>query len=183
MHVFPHTAETTSLPPPPNNNMLLAPLACAQSQNWRRTTAVWARWSKASQSEWLRFYASGFGLWGHFHSKVPLDPSLAVSWIHTCWLTPKLLTYNGSVSLVTTSLTAGSNTHNNKPPGGDGQTGDAGEGRGGKVKVIYMIIIGPMVVNPTTWYMEHRGNWGSPPALLSEGGGKHLTYTFSRSNK
>jgi hypothetical protein len=26
---------------------------------------------------------------------------------------------------------AGSNTHNNQPPGGDGQTGDAGEGTGG----------------------------------------------------
>lgn len=28
-------------------------------------------------------------------------------------------------------LNAGSNTHNNGAPGGDGQTGDAGEGRGG----------------------------------------------------
>ncbi len=26
----------------------------------------------------------------------------------------------------------GSNTHNNQNPGGDGQTGDAGEGTGGK---------------------------------------------------
>ena len=26
----------------------------------------------------------------------------------------------------------GSNTHNNGNPGGDGQTGDAGEGRGGQ---------------------------------------------------
>ena len=29
-------------------------------------------------------------------------------------------------------LSPGSNTHNNGNPGGDGQTGDAGEGRGGK---------------------------------------------------
>ena len=27
----------------------------------------------------------------------------------------------------------GSNTHNNGNPGGDGQTGDAGEGTGGKI--------------------------------------------------
>ena len=27
----------------------------------------------------------------------------------------------------------GSNTHNNRAPGGDGQTGDAGEGTGGEV--------------------------------------------------
>lgn len=29
----------------------------------------------------------------------------------------------------------GSNTHNNGNPGGDGQTGDAGEGKGGKIMV------------------------------------------------
>ena len=28
----------------------------------------------------------------------------------------------------------GSNTHNNQPNGGDGQTGDAGEGQGGELK-------------------------------------------------
>ena len=31
--------------------------------------------------------------------------------------------------------TLGSNTHNNNPPGGDGQTGDDGEGTTGKTNV------------------------------------------------
>ena len=30
----------------------------------------------------------------------------------------------------------GSNTHNNGNPGGDGQTGDAGEGRGGQYNIL-----------------------------------------------
>jgi len=32
--------------------------------------------------------------------------------------------------------TLGSNTHNNNPPGGDGQTGDDGEGTTGKTNVL-----------------------------------------------
>ena len=46
--------------------------------------------------------------------------------------------------MINSSLTlcVGSNTHNNQSPGGDGQTGDAGEGTGGMcvcVVVIYLI--------------------------------------------
>ena len=29
------------------------------------------------------------------------------------------------------NFSSGSNTHNNQPPAGDGQAGDAGEGKGG----------------------------------------------------
>ena len=34
---------------------------------------------------------------------------------------------------------SGSNTHNNGRPAGDGQAGDAGEGRAGKIELIYKI--------------------------------------------
>ena len=37
------------------------------------------------------------------------------------------------------SYILGSNSHDNGNPGGDGQTGDAGEGTGGELKVVIII--------------------------------------------
>ena len=46
---------------------------------------------------------------------------------------------------------AGSNTHNNGNPGGDGQTGDAGEGRGGTDRNNIVEIANPNTNYPVPW--------------------------------
>ena len=52
---------------------------------------------------------------------------------------------------LTISLYPGSNTHNNGNPGGDGQTGDAGEGRGGTDRNHIVQILDPNTNYPLPW--------------------------------
>lgn len=57
----------------------------------------------------------------------------------------------------------GSNTHNNQPDGGDGQTGDAGEGRGGTDRSNFLEMQGEVENFPSPF--ENTSFWGAVKSL------------------
>ena len=59
------------------------------------------------------------------------------------WPAPTCIAMLQGIILTSLSLSPGSNTHNNNAPGGDGQTGDAGEGTGGEYEKPTMLLVHP----------------------------------------
>ena len=74
-----------------------------------------------------------------------LSPSLSLS------LPPSLSLSKNTESLQIISVDVGFHTHNNGNPGGDGQTGDAGDGRGGTDRNNIIQVLNPNTNYPLPW--------------------------------
>lgn len=91
---------------------------------------------------WLgRLHPCSVDWWDSLSLSSPLStPSLSLFLPHS-----KYTEVHSSFSCV------GSNTHNNGNPGGDGQTGDAGEGRGGTDRNNIVQVLDPNTNYPVPW--------------------------------
>ena len=150
------------------------------------------RWSTiSSQTDWISTQetvstSSGLVSSGHSCHDIHRDLCVCVCVCVCVWVWVCVCPHWISLVRLTIVFYAGSNTHNNGNPGGDGQTGDAGEGRGGTDRNNMVEIADPNTNYPVPWenatlFRDAEVLWASFAANPSTVSSQDLATAFASS--